>query len=81
MSLKLALPSKPATFQLYWNAPIFAAVLSAITLTTSHLVKPHSYEVAFPAFFSFLPMAFYFGRWPRSKVKRKFRLFSSGSSS
>jgi len=44
----------------YWAAPIFAAVLSAITLTASFLVKPHSYEAGFPAFFCFLPMAFYF---------------------
>ena len=42
-----------------WVAPIFAAALSTITLGASFLVTPQSYEVGFPAFFCFLPMAFY----------------------
>ena len=42
-----------------WVAPIFAATLSAITLGASFLVTPQSYAVGFPAFFCFLPMAFY----------------------
>ncbi len=60
MSVKLARLSSPRTFRPYWVAPAFAAVLSAIVLTVSLLVKPHSYEAGFPAFFCFLPGAFYF---------------------
>ena len=43
-----------------WEAPIFAALLSALILVSPFAIKPHSYEPAFPAFFGFLPMAFYF---------------------
>ncbi len=60
MIVPLVRPSKPKTYRPYWTAPIFAAALSLITLGGSFLVKPHSYEVGFPAFFCFLPMAFYF---------------------
>ncbi len=44
----------------YWVAPLFAAVLSAFVLISFFGLKPHSYEAGFPAFFCFLPMAFYF---------------------
>ena len=43
-----------------WEAPLFAAVLSALILVSPFGLKPHSYEAGFPAFFGFLPMAFYF---------------------
>ena len=44
----------------YWTAPLFAASLSVIVLISFFGLKPHSYEAGFPAFFCFLPMAFYF---------------------
>ena len=44
----------------FWAAPLFAAVLSAIVMISFFGLKPHSYEAGFPAFFCFLPMAFYF---------------------
>ena len=43
-----------------WEAPLFAAVLSALVIISFLGLKPHSYEAGFPAFFGFLPMAFYF---------------------
>ncbi len=43
----------------YWVAPIFAAFLSAVVMISFFGLKPHSYEAGFPAFFCFLPMAFY----------------------
>ena len=44
----------------FWVAPLFAALLSAIVVGGFFLLKPHSYEAGFPAFFCFLPMAFFF---------------------
>jgi len=43
----------------YWVAPLFAAVLSAVTVGVFFLVKPHSYGDSLPAFFCFLPLPFY----------------------
>ena len=43
----------------YWVAPIFAVFLSAVVMICFFGLKPHSYEAGFPAFFCFLPMAFY----------------------
>lgn len=40
----------------YWVAPLFAAVLSALTLGDYWLVRPHSYDLA--TFLCFLPMVF-----------------------
>ncbi len=73
MIAKLARPDSPKMFRPYWVAPLFAAVLSVITLGTSFLVKPHSYEVGFPAFFCFLPMAFYFGAAAQIESQKQIR--------
>ena len=43
-----------------WEAPLFAAVLSALVIISFFGLKPHSYETGFPTFFCFLPVAFYF---------------------
>ncbi len=73
MIAKLTRSDSPKTFRPYWVAPLFAAVLSAITLGTSLLVKPHSYEAGFPAFFCFLPMAFYFGAAAQIESQKQIR--------
>ncbi len=43
----------------FWVAPIFAAILSVVVMICFIGSKYHSYEAGFPAFFCFLPMAFY----------------------
>ena len=68
-----AVPGSPKTYLRSWTAPLFAAGLSAITLVSFWLIKPHSYEAGFPAFFCFLPMAFTFwhgssGREPEANL-------------
>jgi hypothetical protein len=73
MTTPLARPSKPQTSRPYWTAPIFAAVLSLITLGSGFLVTPHSYEAGFPAFFCFLPMAFFFGASAQAESQRQIR--------
>ncbi|MDQ2799912.1 MAG: hypothetical protein M3Y13_09740 [Armatimonadota bacterium] len=73
MIAKVARPDRPKTFRPYWTAPLFAAVLSAITLGASFLVKPHSYEAGFPAFFCFLPMAFYFSAAAQIESQKQIR--------
>lgn len=60
MIAPLARPSKLDTLRSCWAAPLFAAALSVLTLGVFFLVHPHSYDPGFPAFFCFLPMAFYF---------------------
>ncbi len=57
----------------FWAAPLFAAALSAITLCSSFLVRPHTYEVGFPAFFCFLPMAFYFAATTQIESQKQVR--------
>lgn len=56
-----------------WAAPIFAAGLSAITISVFLLIKPHSYEAGFPAFFCFLPLAFYFGATAQIESQKQVR--------
>ena len=60
--MNIAAPGSPKTYLRSWTAPLFAAALSAMTLIPFWLVRPHSYEASFPAFFGFLPMAFFFMR-------------------
>ena len=54
-----------------WTAPLFAAVLGLIVLVTHFFVQPPSYEVGFPAFFCFLPMAFFYGAAVQSESQKK----------
>lgn len=73
MIAPLAGSSKPKTSRPYWTAPIFAAILSVITLGSGFLVTPHSYEAGFPAFFCFLPMAFFFSASAQAESQRQIR--------
>ena len=41
------------------KSPPDATSPSAVVIITFFGLKPHSYEAGFPAFFCFLPMAFY----------------------
>ena len=57
-----------------WIAPLFAACLSVIVLGIFFLGKPHSYEAGFPAFFCFLPMAFYFAAAAQAASQKQIRV-------
>ena len=57
-----------------WTAPLFAALLSAVVLISFFGLKPHSYEAGFPAFFCFLPMAFYFAAAAQAASQKQVRV-------
>lgn len=59
MILNFASLGKSKTLLGFWAAPLYAAMLSALIMTSFWMVKPHSYD--FSALLCFLPMAFFFG--------------------
>ena len=72
MMKKLANASgNPSTLSQCWAGPIYAAFICGVVMI--YFFTTHSYERAFPVFFSFLPAAFYYGAAVQAKSEKQIR--------